>query len=884
MISAKKQVDSQETKDNPSKALSKSYDATHIKVLGGIEAVRTRPAMYIGDTGSRGLHHLINEVVDNSIDEALGGYCNNITVRLNHEGSVTVIDNGRGIPVDMHKEQKRPALEVVMTMLHAGGKFDQKSYKVSGGLHGVGVSVVNALSEWLEVEVWRDGYEYFQKYERGHPATKVEKRGKSAKQGTSVTFKPDSKIFSDNKFSFDIVVSRLRELAFLNKGVALTLSEEKTSRTETFKYEGGVKSFVEHLNQNKKKIHNDIVYFEKEDNNSGDTIYVEIAMQYNDGYSENLFCFANNINTIEGGTHLSGYRTALTRTLNNYAKAHDLLKEADKPPVGDDYREGLTVIINVRLPNPQFEGQTKTKLGNREIEGIVQIIVNEGLSTYLEEHPATARLIINKVVLASRAREAARKARDLTRRKDALYSGGLPGKLADCSSRDLEHTELYIVEGDSAGGSAKQGRNREFQAILPLKGKILNVEKARIEKMLSHEEIRIIITALGTGIGTEEFDISKLRYGKIIIMTDADVDGSHIRTLLLTFFFRHMPKVIEQERLYIAQPPLYKVKYGKKEEYILSDKEMHQKLLDIALDNTQLWVNISKKEKYCLEKKSLKHLVEKVALLEEYTYGIQVRGVSPRKYFQARDEKTNHFPLYYTNLIGTETEQEEKFFQTDNQLNKYIREKEKELKEEIILIPQYEDFIKPSSNNGGKKDKASGQHSEDTISLKYIEFFQSKDIEALVKDIEKLLPNAFDITTYLIKENDISIEDNGKKQRESAIKKDEKAIETYELVINSHEKEDKDKFPLKSLRDLLKSIRKVGQRDLEMQRYKGLGEMNPDQLWETTMDPARRSLLRVKVEDAVKADRMFTILMGEEVEPRRDFIEKHSLEVKNLDI
>jgi DNA gyrase subunit B len=894
MVSAKKQVISQARKEKPSKEPLGRYDATHIKVLGGIEAVRTRPAMYIGDTGPRGFHHLINEVVDNSIDEALAGYCNNINVRLNHEGSVTVIDNGRGIPVDMHKEQKKPALEVVMTMLHAGGKFDQKSYKVSGGLHGIGVSVVNALSEWLEVEVWRDGYEYFQKYERGQPVTKVEKRGKSIKQGTSVTFKPDNKIFSDAKFSFDSVASRLRELAFLNKGVTITLSEEKTSRTETFKYDGGIKSFVEHLNQNKKKVHSDIVYFEKEDKNSGNTIYVEIAMQYNDGYSESLFCFANNINTIEGGTHLSGYRTALTRTFNNYAKSHDLLKEADKPPVGDDYREGLTAIINVRLPNPQFEGQTKTKLGNRELEGIVQTIVNDGLATYLEEHPSTARLIINKVILASRAREAARKARDLTRRKDALYSGDLPGKLADCSSRDSEHTELYIVEGDSAGGSAKQGRNREFQAILPLKGKILNVEKARIEKMLSHEEIRIIITALGTGIGAEEFDMSKLRYGKVIIMTDADVDGSHIRTLLLTFFFRHMPKVIEQEHLYIAQPPLYKVKYGKKEEYILSDREMHQKLLDIALDNTQLWINISKKDKYCLEKKNLKHLVEKVALLEEYIYGIQVRSVSPLKYFQARDKKTNHFPLYYTNLIGTKIEQEENFFQTDNQLDKYIREKEKKLKKEIILIPQYEDFIEPSSNNGSKRDKTSVQHSEDAISLKYIEFFQNKDVETLVKDIEKLLPNAFDITTYLIKEDNMSIpaqaedrpdgDDNKKKQRESTTKKEGKSTETYKLVIDSDEKEEKDNFPLKSLRDILKSIRKVGQRNLEIQRYKGLGEMNPEQLWETTMDPARRSLLKVKIEDAVKADRMFTILMGEEVEPRRDFIEKHSLEVKNLDI
>jgi DNA gyrase subunit B len=884
MTSAQKHAEAQTKKNDSPGTPSGHYDATHIKVLGGIEAVRTRPAMYIGDTGPRGLHHLINEVVDNSIDEALGGYCNSITVRLNHEGSVTVIDNGRGIPVDMHKEQKKPALEVVMTMLHAGGKFDQKSYKVSGGLHGVGVSVVNALSEWLEVEVWRDGYEYFQKYERGHPATKVEKRGKSTKQGTSVTFKPDSKIFPDTKFSFDAVTSRLRELAFLNKGIAITLSEEKTSRTETFKYEGGIKSFIEHLNQNKKRIHSDIVYFEKEDRNSGDTIYVEIAMQYNDGYSEILFCYANNINTIEGGTHLSGYRTALTRTLNNYAKSHDLLKEADKPPVGDDYREGLTAIINIRLPNPQFEGQTKTKLGNREIEGIVQAIVNDGLATYLEEHPATARLIINKVILASRAREAARKARDLTRRKDALYSGGLPGKLADCSSRDLEHTELYIVEGDSAGGSAKQGRNREFQAILPLKGKILNVEKARIEKMLSHEEIRTLITALGTGIGTEEFDMSKLRYGKIIIMTDADVDGSHIRTLLLTFFFRHMQKIIEQERLYIAQPPLFKVKYGKKEEYILSDKEMHQKLLDMALDNTQLQINISKRDKYCLEKTHLKHLVEKVALLEEYIYGIKVRGVPPLKYFQARDEKTNHFPLYYTNLIGTKIEHEEQFFQTDNQLNKYIREKEKELKKEIILMPQYEDFIEPASNNGGKKDRVITQISEGASVLKYIEFFQNKDIESLVKEIEKLLPNAFDITTYLIKEDDISTEGCKIKKQEAAAKKDEKFVGIYELIINPDDKEDKDRIFLKSLRDLLKGIRKVGQRDLEIQRYKGLGEMNPEQLWETTMDPVRRSLLKVKIEDAVKADRMFTILMGEEVEPRRDFIEKHSLEVKNLDI
>jgi DNA gyrase subunit B len=850
------------------------YDATHIKVLGGIEAVRTRPAMYIGDTGLRGLHHLINEVVDNSIDEALAGYCTGIIVRLNHEGSVTVSDNGRGIPVDLHNEQKKSALEVVMTMLHAGGKFDQKTYRVSGGLHGVGVSVVNALSEWLEVEVYREGVEYFQKYERGRPVSKVDKRGKTNKQGTSVTFKPDQKIFQEVKFNFDTVAIRLRELAFLNKGVSISLNEEKTKRLESFKYDGGIKSFVEHLNQNKKKAHSDVIYFEKTSNESAGTVVAEIAMQYNDSYSENLFCFANNINTIEGGTHLSGYRTALTRTFNTYAKAQGLLKESDKPPMGDDYREGLTAVISVKLPNPQFEGQTKTKLGNREIEGIVQTIVNDGLATYLEEHPTTAKAIINKVILASRAREAARKARDLTRRKDALYSGDLPGKLADCSSRDSEHTELYIVEGDSAGGSAKQGRDRQFQAILPLKGKILNVEKARIEKMLSHEEIRILITALGTGIGNEEFDISKLRYGKVIIMTDADVDGSHIRTLLLTFFYRHMNKIIEQGSLYIAQPPLYKVKYGRKEEYILSDKEMHQKLLDIALENTRLFVTLGKKQKCCLEKNALKRLVDKVALLEDYIHGIQVRGVLPDRYFRARDAKSQHFPLYYTCLSGPKMEDEDGFFHTDSQLDKYIREKEKKLKKEVVLLPQYEE-VQVAGKNGknGKKDRGP-QVNDGAVTLKYIEFFQNRDIESLVKDIEKLLPEVFEINNYLSREE----------QELSGVSADKVARLSYELLIDGEEKKDNESFKLKSLRELLRGIRKVGQRNLEIQRYKGLGEMNSEQLWETTMDPEKRSLLKVKIDDAVKADRMFTILMGEEVEPRKDFIEKHALEVKNLDI
>ncbi len=559
------------------------YDASKIKVLRGIEGVRKRAAMYIGDTSSRGLHHLVEEVVANSIDEAMAGYCSEINVQLNIDGSVTVTDNGRGIPVDMHPTEHKPAVEVVMTLLHAGGKFDHQSYKVSGGLHGVGVTVVNALSEWLTVEVRVRGEAHHMRFERGLTASALQVLGKCKGTGTVVTFKPDKEIFTDTTFNFDAIATRMRELAFLNRGVKITLRDERSDKDREFCYEGGIAAFVSHLNEGKDVLHKDVVFIEKEQ----DGVIVQVAMQYNDGYNENVFSFVNNVNTIEGGTHLYGFRSALTRTVNTYAKNHGLLKN-DNAPQGEDVREGLTAVISVKVPEPQFEGQTKTKLGNREVQGIVEAVVNEHLSTYLEENPKSARAVVDKAVLALEARESARKARDLTRRKSALSSGSLPTKLADCSSRDIETTELFIVEGQSAGGNAKQCRDAMFQAILPLQGKILNVEKARVAKMLGHAEIQTLILALGTGIGAEEFDVAKRRYGKIIIMTDADVDGAHIRTLLLTFFFRHMQDLIKQGYIYLAQPPLYRVRRKSREQYYLTDEDFRSALIELGLDGTTL--------------------------------------------------------------------------------------------------------------------------------------------------------------------------------------------------------------------------------------------------------------------------------------------------------
>ncbi|NIA29044.1 MAG: DNA topoisomerase (ATP-hydrolyzing) subunit B [Actinobacteria bacterium] len=631
------------------------YDASQIQVLKGLEAVRRRPAMYIGDVSSRGLHHLVNEVVDNSIDEALAGYCTEIDVTINNDGTVTVRDNGRGIPVDIHPVQKRPALEVVMTVLHAGGKFDKKAYKVSGGLHGVGVSVVNALSEWCVAEIARDGKVYRQEYERGVPKYDVRVVGRRKSTGTKITFSPDSEIFKKRKFSFEILLERLRELAFLNKDLKISLTDEKSGKSEKFRYKGGLLTFLEYLDQGRTPITKKGIYFSAEKEN----IPVEIAFSYNDSYSENIYSYVNNIHTIEGGSHLVGFKTALTRTLNNFATKNKLLKNGDPSLTGDDVREGITAVVSIKVSEPQFEGQTKTRLGNSEVRGIVENIVNEGLSNYLEKNMPVARKIIEKCKSAARSREAARKAKELTRRKTALESEGLPGKLADCSLRDAERTELFLVEGDSAGGSAKQGRDRRFQAILPLRGKILNVEKARIDKMLSNEEIRTIVASLGTGIGRTEFVVDRLRYSKIIIMTDADVDGSHIRTLLLTFFFRHMRPLIDHGHLYIAQPPLYRVKKGKEEKYVYDEDE--------------------------------------------------------------RDE-----------------------------------------------------IVKKISKNGNEK--------------------------------------------------------------------------------------------------------------IDIQRYKGLGEMNPDQLWKTTMDPLNRTILQVAIEEAFEADHVFSMLMGDNVEPRRKFIEENAKYVRNLDV
>ncbi len=806
-----------------------AYDATSIKVLEGLEAVRKRPAMYIGDVTSKGLHHLVEEVVCNSVDEAVAGFCEIIFVKINIDGSLAVTDDGRGIPVDIHKETNKSALEVVMTTLHAGGKFENKSYKVSGGLHGVGVSVVNALSEWMEVEVKRDGHVYFQRYERGDVRTKVEVRGVTKKRGTKVVFKPDPEIFEEVNFCYETIAKRLREYAFLNKGLKITLTDERTDKSETFQYEGGIKAFVKELNEGKCVIHKDVIYFEKE----ADGIIIEVAMQYNDGYSEIVYSFANNINTPEGGTHLSGFRAALTRTLNNYAKSKGILSE-EKPPTGDDYREGLTAIISVKLPNPQFEGQTKTKLGNREVQGLVEAIINEQLGIYCEETPSTAKSIINKGIEAARAREAARKARDLTRRKGALSSSSLPGKLADCSTRDFETSELFLVEGISAGGTAKQGRDRIFQAILPLKGVILNVEKARIDKMLGNEEIRTLISAMGTGIGVDDFNIANLRYSKIIIMTDADIDGAHIRTLLLTFFFRQMIDLIDKGHIYIAQPPLYKITKHKKHEYIYDDRELLRTLIALGTEGTVMELQNGKKER--LDNLKLKKLLQLLMQLEEYSKILRKKGISFDRFLKLRDKKTGNFPLYkvsYRNTI--------KYVYSEEELEQFIKEREQEEGRELEILDE--------------DDRPETKQSKEERALEYVEYHESKEIEKIVRMIENYIPS---IDGYF--------EDRDKNKPGYLLVSGDTELYAY------------------SLGDILLKIQEIGRKGLEIQRYKGLGEMNAEELAETTMNINTRTLLRVKVEDAAKADAIFSTLAGKDVQRRREFIEKHALEVKNLDI
>ncbi|MHC4712678.1 MAG: DNA topoisomerase (ATP-hydrolyzing) subunit B, partial [Planctomycetota bacterium] len=753
------------------------YDAKTIKVLGGIEAVRKRPGMYIGDTGARGLHHLVEEVVDNSIDEAMAGHGDRISITINVDGSVTVVDEGRGIPVGKHAQMKKPAVEVVLTTLHAGGKFDHKTYKVAGGLHGVGLSVVNALSEWLEVDVFTGGKIHHQDYERGKATGGLKVVGKTRKTGTRITFKPDPKIFPDGDFRYDVLLNRMRELAFLNPNVTITLKDLRDEKEEKFRFAGGIKAFVKYLNEGKNVLHRDIVYVAGE---VGD-VAVEVALQYNDGYGENVLSFVNNIHTHEGGTHLAGFRSGLTRTLNNYARKEKMVKD-NKAPSGDDHREGIAAVISAKIPDPQFEGQTKTKLGNSEIQGLVESMVNEQLGIYLEEHPSTARKIVDKAMLALRAREAARKARELTRRKGALASGSLPGKLADCSTRDRESSEVFLVEGISAGGNAKQGRDRRYQAILPLKGKILNVEKARIDRMLNHEEIRTIISALGCGIGTEDFDAEKLRYGKVIIMTDADVDGSHIRTLLLTFFFRNMPQLIEQGRIYIAQPPLYKVKRRNREEYVFSDKEMDRALTDLGLDGTALAIrNKGKKRRKQLDEKGLRAVVEALERLEEARLVLERRGVPFRdlvNYYVKKHAMPKHFVRAGKGgrLVRTE----------------------KELAQAVKRLENAED--------------------EDAV----VEIHEGKQIQADFKALEKA---GLDLSRFFEKRH--------ARTRTAAA-----------CTLSSNG----DSVEIDGIREILPALRHLGQKGVDVQRYKGLGEMNAEQLRTTTMDPETRTLMQVRIE------------------------------------
>ncbi|WFB36292.1 DNA topoisomerase (ATP-hydrolyzing) subunit B [Kiritimatiellota bacterium B12222] len=786
-----------------------TYNASNISVLEGLEAVRKRPGMYIGDTSVRGLHHLVYEVVDNSIDEALAGHCDFVEVTLNLDGSVTVSDNGRGIPVDMHKTEKKPAVEVVLTILHAGGKFDSNSYKVSGGLHGVGVSCVNALSEWLEVEVRRDGQIHHMRFERGKTVKPLEVLGHCTDSGTKITFMPDHQIFETLKFSWDTLTNRLREMAFLNRGVQVILQEDGQDHKEEFKYAGGISEFVKYLNVNKAPMHEDVIYFDREK----DGIGVEIAMQYTDAYSESLYSYANNINTHEGGTHLSGFRSALTRTINAYGKANKMIKDDKTGMTGDDIREGLTAIISVKVPDPQFEGQTKTKLGNSEVQGIVESVVNEQLAVYLEEHPAESRKFIEKAVLAANAREAARKARELTRRKGALDSASLPGKLADCSERDPSKCEIYIVEGDSAGGSAKQGRDRKFQAILPLRGKVLNVEKARLDKILGNKEIQTMITAIGCGIGKDDFNIDKARYHRIIIMTDADVDGLHIRTLILTFLYRQMRELIERGYVYIAQPPLYKIVRRKREEYVQNDPKLTEILMELGSDGitahhpdgTEL-----------LNAEGLQATLKVLYELEPMIDMVQRRGVDPELYLAARKE-SGELPLYVV-IRGSGKEKECRFAFTEEELRVTNEQMEAEGRPFIYVDIQSHDRIR-----------------------KQLDALTAIGLEAskLVGGTEPLF----------------------------------NLMEGEEVVSE-----------LTNIMSLLDKIRDLGKKGMTIQRYKGLGEMNPSQLWETTMDPAQRRLVKVVLEDAIKADQIFTILMGDEVSPRRDFIEANALNVRNLDI
>jgi DNA gyrase subunit B len=796
-----------------------AYGAEQIKVLEGLEAVRKRPAMYIGSTSLDGVHHLVYEVVDNSVDEAMAGFGDEIVVTIHIDNSVTVGDSGRGIPTEMHATEGKPAAEVVLTTLHAGGKFENDAYKISGGLHGVGVSVVNALAEWLEVEIRQKGKVFQQKYERGEPTTPLTEVGKTRRTGTTITYRPDPQIFEEIDHSFDTLSRRMRELAFLNKGLKIRVEDERTEREETFCYDGGIVSFVEHLNENKKPL-TPPVYMEK----TRDKAMIEIAFQFNEGYAENLFSFANNINTREGGTHLAGFKAALTRSVNSYAVSNNLLKGVKESISGDDIREGLTAVVSVKVPQPQFEGQTKTKLGNSEVKGYVETVVNEFLSEYFEENPPVARRLVEKAVNAARAREAARKAKELIRRKTALESSTLPGKLADCAEKDPAHSELYLVEGDSAGGSAKQGRDRRNQAILPLKGKILNVEKARFDKMISSEEIRCLITALGTGVG-DDFAPEKARYHRIIIMTDADVDGAHIRTLLLTFFYRQMPELIERGYVYIAQPPLFKVKKGAKEWYLKDEKAFADHLQQLIASDVELGMVKTGPASGA----RLKVVLDKLRAYEDLIGHWERRGIH---------EAVMRAVTHKVELSRAALRDRDRLAGIVEKVQGHLDAHFPELQARVSFEPDDE-----------------------------------HDSHRIVVDFSK------DGVPRRVELGEVQVGSAEFRQTKAAAPgKAGVAGPPYTVTYKGEEHA----FP--TTREVLDFILEAAKKGLNIQRYKGLGEMNPEQLWETTMDPESRSLLQVDIGDMVRADEIFTILMGDQVEPRRAFIERHARDVRNLDV
>lgn len=820
------------------------YGASDLEHLSDLEHVRERPSMYIGDTTVRGLHHLVYEVVDNSIDEAMASYASEVQVTINGDGSVTVEDDGRGIPVERHAQLSEQmdrdvsTLEGVMTVLKFGGKFTKGAYQTSGGLHGVGVTVVNFLSEWAEVEVSRDGHVHHQEYERGVPKGPVRRVGATKQRGTKTTFKPDPQIFQTTKYSYSTLLKRLQELAFLNQGVKITISDARTGESESFQYEDGIREFVVHLNRASEAVHPDVLYI----NGEQEGVSVEIALQYSGEFTENVHSYVNNINTTEGGTHLSGFRSALTRCLNNYGKNAGMFK--DLVPSGDDVREGLTAVISCRVPHPQFEGQTKTKLGNSEVEGIVNSIFGEYLTKYFEENPKTAKVIVNKAITAVEAREAARKAKALLReRKGALSGGSLPGKLRDCSSKDVDKCELFLVEGDSAGGSAEGGRMREYQAILPLRGKIINAYKSREDKVLANEEVRSMISAVGTGIGAEQ-DVTKRRYGRVVIMTDADVDGSHIRTLLLTFFYRQMYELVARGHVYVAQPPLFRVRKGKKTSYVQTEEEMKSQLLELGLGDSVFDTGDGR----MVEGEAMSKLVHTLAALEESIIALERRGISLKLHALRQEPESGKLPVYHV-FLGPN----EHWFTGREELDDFVKQQEAELGGELVIDAGTAALGGETTENGA----AGETNGQATTKLRIVELHEVRTINTLLGDLRQM---GFEIDALIPQER------TGEEGSRYTVRRGE------------------NETGLEDLRGLPAAIRSAGEKGLQITRFKGLGEMNAEELRETTLDPENRTLLQVQMEDAGAADELFRVLMGDQVEPRREFIQKHALDVRNLDV